>query len=422
MRIVFFFMALTLGAGATNWSMIQSTQNQTGHHPWGFVQLLSQHNDGNVIEENGINKTPFVYNTPYLSHQHGLSVSRFRLGLCGALDEANTLNYFILTELGHNGITAPLGARSGDWLTDASLTFKQRPFYLRIGKFRYSGSEEGMIAQHASPFIQFTTLSDQLMLERFIDSQKAIAPHLAPSAQGVGAYRDSGIELLANFALSPGNTLTLSYMIGNGAGLAHRQINDAKPTHYGYAAFEHLLGKGSGYAQESFKLYGWAQQGERLLYQNDRRTFYTRTRYGAGLSYFDEGVRLASEYMAGSGMLFSGAKDTDPTPDVERWYYEILSDERYKARGYYLLLSYNLIGGLDLLARYDSYDRAYNDPALRRRFENRLLGCSYRINRNNRIDFNYTLHDIQAPHNPKAQSVLDAAKQSYALQYTMLFR
>lgn len=401
--------------------MIQSTQTKTGHQPWGFIQLLSQHNDGKIIDE-GINKTPFVYNTPDLSHQHTFGVSRFRLGLRGALDEANTINYFILSELGHNGITAPLGAHSGDWLTDASLTFKQRPLYLRIGKFRYSGSEEGMMAQHASPFIQFTTLSDQLMLERFIDAKKSITPHVAPSAQGVGVYRDSGIELFSNLALSSNDSLMLSYMLGNGSGLAHYQRNDGRLTHYGYVAYEHLLGGGSGYFQESLKLYGWYHQGERLLYRNDERPFYTRTRYGAGLSYFDNGVRFASEYMAGGGMLFNGAKDTDPTPNVERWYYEILADERYKARGYYLLGSYNLIGGLDLLARYDTYDRAYNDPSLRRRFENRLAGCSYRINRNNRIDFNYTLHDIDAPHNPKAQSVLNAAKQSYAVQYTMLFR
>lgn len=402
--------------------MIQSVEQSNKSKLWGFIQLLSSHNSGSVLVDDGINKTPFSYNTPHLQEQHSFSLSRFRLGLRGSLDEENRINYFFLSEFGENGITKPLGEPKNNYITDASLTFKQLPLLVKVGKFRYPGSEEGMIAQHASPFINFTTVSDQLMLERYLDSKNSTSSYVAALLQGVGAYRDSGIEIFRELTLLPKASVMLSYMLGNGSGLAHENIHAAKYTHYGYLAYEQILGGGKAYFLESFKFFGWYQKGERLLYTPLKKEFHARERYGVGATYFYKGLRFAFEYMQGSGMIYNGAKDRDPHAKNEAWRYEILASSQNRAKGYYLLSSYNLVDSLDLLLRYDYYDRAYNSKALRREFENKLVGFSYRINKDNRVDFNYTLQDIQAPHNPKVQRVLDAIDSTYALQYTMLFR
>lgn len=78
--------------------MLQGTQKKAGHIPWGFIQVRYEQNSGETLIENGVNKTPFSYITPRLQDKSQLSLARFRLGLRGSLDDANTFNYFILTE------------------------------------------------------------------------------------------------------------------------------------------------------------------------------------------------------------------------------------------------------------------------------------------------------------------------------------
>ena len=406
---------------SANWLMIQGTQNANAkeHNLWGFTQFKYTHNKGDIFEVNGINKTPFSLVKPDLQEQETLALSRLRFGLRGRLDDENKINYFILTEFGKNGITDPLGYRQQSYLTDLSLTFRYLPVNIRIGQFKYPGSEEGWMAKFVSPFIQFTTLSDQLMLERYISvSSVNGTTYLGEPSHSVGAYRDSGIELFQQVSLTDDTAFSYAYMLGLGAGLQMENVNDSHPTHYLYMAYEKILGDIKAYNTESFKLFGWYQNGKRKLLDE----MYDRIRYGIGFTYFDGLLRVESEYMWGKGMIFSGAKDIDPTPSHDVWQFEIEADDNNKADGYYIAAMYNVTPKIEAIARYDQYNRMTNVDLKERVFKNTTVGVSYKFKGMSRIDFNYTFAKAYAPHNSAAQSILDNSGDIARVQLTWVYK
>lgn len=424
MRLFFFFLFSPFTLFATNWVVVQATQAKPEHKIFGFVQVLGQKNYGDVVVQNGYKLTPFSYIIPDLRSQEVLQVQRARLGARGAFDDENKINYFLLSEFGKNGITQPLGYKQSNPITDASISLRHLPFVVRLGIFRYPGSEEGMLAQNASSFINFTTLSDQLLLERFIATKNSSpnnSTYLAQPQSGVGAYRDSGVEIFKEFAFGEKESLTLAYMVGNGSGRELENKNENHFTHYGYCAYEKKLGGGRGYNSESMKFYGWYQEGKRALYDQNTPTFYKRVRYGVGATYFHNNLRLAGEYAWGRGMIFTGAKDTNANPHVETWQHEIWAKEENKADGYYLLGSYTFFDSFSILARYEQYHRLKNNPLQYRKFETLTTGLSYKIAPHHRIDFNYDVRSIEAPFNPNAQRVLQATGNLLSVQYTLAF-
>lgn len=400
---------------ATNWLLQQGSEEKVGHHPWGFIQVKYQKNESEIFEKNGINLTPFAFNAPTLQAQETLTLARFRLGLRGALDDANKINYFLLTDFGLNGITAPINQKQHQYLTDASLTLKYLPLFIRFGKFKYPGSEEGHLSAFASEFIHFTTLSDQLMLERFT------AHAMAKPSQGVGAFRDSGVELFGVLK-NANHAFTYAYMLGNGSGLAHENLHDNHLTHYGYLSYEQILGTTKGYNQEGVKTYLWYQSGKRLLETSQSKELYERIRYGIGATFVSENLRLGFEYMRGYGMIYNGAKDSNPTPYEESWVYSIAPKKENRAEGYYLLTTYNILSSLRLLGRFDSYERLRNNETLYRKFTKFTTGLSYTPLKNHRIDFNYEANSIEAPKNPLATEVLEKIGSNFLLQYTLVMR
>jgi predicted porin len=419
---LFFLSSLTLFA--TNWVAIQALQPQAGDNLFGFVQVLGQKNYGDSVVQNGYKLSPFSYIIPDLRSQEAVQIQRARLGARGSLDSENKINYFLLTEFGKNGITQPLGYKQNNPITDASLSFRQLPFVVRLGIFRYPGSEEGMLAQNASPFINFTVLSDQLLLERFIatkNSSPTNSTYLAKPKSGVGAYRDSGIEIFKEFTFGDKESLTLAYMLGNGSGRELENKNENHFTHYGYCAYEKKLGGGRGYLSESFKVYGWYQEGKRALYTLETPTLYKRIRYGVGATYYHNNLRLAGEYAWGEGMIFAGAKDTNNNPHEQIWQHEIWASKANKADGFYLLGGYTFFNSLSLLARYEQYHRLRNNNAQYRKFKTLTTALSYRIAPQHRLDFNYDKRAIEAPHNPNAQKVLQATGDIFSVQYTLTF-
>jgi len=420
--IKFIFILLSISyIHSANWLMIQGTQKPTAkaHNLWGFGQLRYTHNIGDVYEVNGINKTPFSLNKPDLQKQKTLTLFRLRAGLRGRLDDENRINYFILTEFGKNGITDPAGYKQHSYLTDLSVTLRYFPVNIRIGQYKYPGSEEGLMARFGSPFIEFTTLSSQLMLEKFISPHTVNGTtYLGEPSHSVGTYRDSGISLFQQINLDSTNSISYAYMYGLGAGIQMKNINDSHPTHYFYAAYENLLGEIKGYNTESLKVYGWYQQGKRKLLD----AYYDRMRYGVGFTYYDGTLRVESEYMRGKGMIFTGAKDTDPTPSNNVWQIQIEADDDNEADGYYISAVYKLRPSLDVIARYDEYRRMKNISVKERIFKNTTLGLSYKIEGMNRIDFNYTFAKASAPHNSNAQSILNNTGDIARIQLTWVYK
>ena len=128
--------------------------------------------------------------------------------------------------MGNNGITEP--GNSFAKMTDASVTFNHlKGARIRAGLFKYPGSEEGLQAIHVFDYINFTWVTAQMMLERFPNRNYTanIPPQSLPPEvpfngfeNGVGAFRDVGVQVFDWFKV--GNDWELSYaaMIGNGNG------------------------------------------------------------------------------------------------------------------------------------------------------------------------------------------------------------
>ena len=425
---------LSIGLHAADWLSIAGTQptmvkkdgkKVVNHNNspkfWGFIQVGYQKNYGDTFIKDGLNKTAFSMMKPNLDSQSGFEVNRARLAVRGMMDKANTLDYFFMTEFGEDGITAPAGHRTGNHLTDASITYRGIPHLnVRMGQFKYPGSEEGLRAVFASEYRNFTAVTNELLLERFLPNNAVKSgsdTYTAAPTQSVGAFRDRGVELFDTEPITKQISVSVAGMAGSGTGLSSSNAS-GDLTYYGYLASEYSFGKGKGYFTQALKGFAWYQSGKRLL--ND--TKYDRTRYGVGVDYFRNGLRLDAEYIKAEGMIFNGAKDTDSDEYNGNWEYQILAGSDNESDGYYLNAQYYVLPKkVELLARYDYLDRLSNDAGLEREFATTTLGLSYHFKGPNRIDLNYAMTDATAPGNDKAQKVLDNGGDLLSIQATLKF-
>ncbi len=395
-------------------------------HLWGFAQVGYQKNYGDIFipatgPKKGLNLTPFSMLTPNLDSQAGFEVNRARLGVRGMFDKANTVNYFFLLELGEDGITRPAGHPSHNYLTDASITYTGLDYVnVRVGQFKYPGSEEGMRAVLTSEYRNFSTAGGQLLLERFLPNDATeVRPGFFQAApeQSVNAYRDRGIELFHTEQINPDLKVSVAGMIGNGTGLSSLN-SSGELTYYGYLSSEYSFHKGRSYFTQAVKGFGWYQTGKRQL----NNTKYKRERYGVGVDYFKDGLRIDVEYIAAKGMIYNGAKDVDADIYGGDWQYQIAADESNEADGGYISMQYYVVPKKwELLARYDYLDRLSNSVKDEREFKTTTLGMSYHFKGPTRIDVNYALRDATAPGNAKAQHVLDNIGNLLSVQATVKF-
>ena len=425
---------LSIGLQAADWLTIAGTEpsfvkkdgkkvanTNTSPHLWGFIQVGYRNDYGHILQKNGINKTPFAMLPPSLDSQSGFEVNRARLAVRGMIDKDNTLDYFFMTEFGEDGITKPAGHSTHNYLTDASLTYRGLPYVnIRLGQFKYPGSEEGLRAVFASSYRSFSTAGSQLLLERFLPNDaREIKPGVfqAVTEESVGAFRDRGIELFHTEEIQPNITVTLAGMVGSGTGLSSSNAAGSL-TYYAYLASEYLFGKGKGYYTESFKGFAWYQNGKRQLNNQD----YTRERYGLGVNYFHDGLRIGVEYIKAKGMIYNGAKDMDSNPYGVNWEYQIAADKNNEADGGYVNVAYFFIPKkLEAMVRYDYLDRLTNSTLGERDFKTTTLGLSYHFKGPTRIDVNYAFRSADAPNNPKAQKVLDNMGNLLSIQATYKF-
>lgn len=442
-RSVFLSLAtvgmLTSSLHAADWLTLAGTQpsfvkkngtkvanHNTTPHLWGFIQAGYQKNYGDIFipskgPKAGLNLTPFSMVTPNLDSQAGFEINRARIGLRGMVDKANTIDYFFLLEFGEDGITRPAGQPSHNYLTDASITYRGLPYVnVRVGQFKYPGSEEGMRAVFASEFRNFSTAGSQLLLERFLPNDaKEVRPGFFQAApkQSVGAYRDRGIELFHTEQIDPDLKLSVAGMIGNGTGLSSSN-SSGQLTYYGYLSGEYAFHKGRGYFTQALKGFAWYQSGKRQLQNRN----YKRERYGVGMDYFKDGLRIDAEYIKAKGMIYNGAKDLSNDPYGSNWVYQIAADKQNKADGGYVSAQYYVVPKKwELLARYDYLNRLTNSVKDKREFKTTTLGLSYHFKGPTRIDLNYALRDAKAPGNAKAQKVLDNIGNLLSVQATVKF-
>ena len=413
------------------------------HKPkvWGFIQANYKEDKGKVfIGADGKNKTPFSLLNPDLKGQSGINLFRARLALRGMADNDNLVNYFFMTEFGNNGVNNLAGHRNvATYFTDASITLKHiKGAKLRAGMFKFPGSEEGLQAVFVSPYIEFTTMTFQQLLERKV--RNVGAAQTGPAAGGaqtvhytstsidepIGAFRDTGAQIFDTLPIKDNWNISYAYMYGNGNGISMSSSNE-QATHYGYLALEKIFeNPGRGYYTNSLKMFVWGQTGKRKLLSNNGSTTTkisaTRKRYGLGVTYHKNGIRAEAEYMVASGMIYTGAKDTDTDPLAENWQFQFAAGSENKANGGYLNLQYEVMPKkVEVFARYDFSNRLTNDVKGERDFTTTTLGASYRFKGATRVDFNYLIRDAKAPGNANAQKVLDNMGDRFAIQLTAAF-
>ena len=263
-------------AYAANWLMLQGTEPADAApriKVWGFIQAQYQDDNSDGVSGNYI---PPKLIGPNLDNQSQFNVNRARIGARGTgfpLD--SKVNYFLLTEFGNNGITT---ANNGaTHVTDASITLNYIDgARFRLGLFKYPGAEEGLQAIHVFDYVNFTNVTNQLLLERFAvagDGNQGATP--IPNAdmnnysRPVGAFRDVGVQMFDTFK---NNDWEHSYaiMVGNGNGLNFGDNDDNKDL-YLYWSSEQVFG-GKGGRRQGMKMFVWHQDGTRtnpmLLHKN----------------------------------------------------------------------------------------------------------------------------------------------------------
>jgi hypothetical protein len=406
------WLVVTLASGpvnAANWLMLQGTEPAGSAdlaRVWGFVQVQYQKDYSDPNPAGGYIPPKLIQ--PNWDSQSAFNVNRARIGVRGvAMPLDSKINYFLLLEMGNNGITEPGGSFAK--LTDASATFNHiKGARVRAGLFKYPGAEEGLQAIHVFDYINFTWVTGQMLLERFPNrnyTPNIPAQPLPPEVSlngfedGVGAFRDVGVQLFEAFDVGSNWELSYAGMIGNGNGLNFSDNNDDKD-YYLYASAEKIFG-GKGPRRQGLKMFAWMQDGVRTAdLSNDgihNPEDYDRERYGAGIKFLRNGWRATAEYMKGKGMIWQaphnpsfGIGPGQGNPGAPG------NGAFAKANGWYVEGGYRFKGTKwELDARYDVYNRLDGDR-FEIQFKRTTLGVQYFFNPRVRVAFNYEFRSADA--------------------------
>jgi len=411
-------------AQAANWLMLQGTEPADAAaraKVWGFVQAQYQDDNSDACKTGCLPPAslggyiPPKLVGPNLDNQSGFNVNRARIGVRGTgLPLDSKVNYFILTEFGNNGITYP---QDNTHLTDASITLNHiKGARVRVGLFKNPGAEEALQAIHVFDYINFTSVTNQMLLERFQqEADTNQIPTATPNAsmnqytRSVGAFRDVGIQVFDAFNA---NNWEHSYAVkyGNGNGLNFGDNDDNRDL-YLYWSSELVFG-GNGPRREGLKLFAWYQDGKRTNVA-DRTQEQDRTRSGLGAKYLKKPFRLTAEYMKGEGMIFQGQHRP----------LHIYNNE--EADGWYLEGGWYIPGTkweLDL--RYDTYTRGENHPTSAANdestFDTVTVGVQYHFNRKTRLNLEYASRDNKSD-TPAVDAQNEGVDGRFAIQVTAIF-
>ena len=406
-----FALAGTAGSAmAANWLMLQGTEPDAASaraNVWGFIQMNYQKDNSTANPGPGACApgqtncfVPPKLLGPDLESQSGFNINRARIGARGTgfpLD--SDINYFLLMELGNNGITANDSAK----MTDASITLNHIPgARVRAGLFKYPGAEEGLQAIHVFDYINFTEVSNGLLLERF--PNRAYTPNVPAQdkthLQGgtrlnaftspVGAFRDVGVQVFDAFDVGKDWELSYAAMVGNGSGVEFSDYDGDKDKYLYFSAEKKYGGKGP--KAEGLKFFTWGQWGSRLLDNTNDSVAnlvkYDRNRSGLGVKYMEKPFRFTAEYVKADGMIFVG-------PDKPSFTFASTNGAQAKADGWYVEGGWYIPKTkweLDL--RYDTMTRLEN-ASDQHTFDKWTLGVQYHFNPKTRLTLNYEMRDFK---------------------------
>ena len=426
---------------ASNWLMLQGTEpanSAARAKVWGFVQPEYQSMSGTKLKAGpfkGQDMSPNMVKPDNKSHE-AFNIRRARVGVRGTGFPLDTdVNYFFLAEFGNNGVTGP--SKDGVLLTDASVTFNQIPgARVRIGQFKTPGSEEGLQAIHVFNYVNFTSGTNQLLLERFTngdgsdgngkpasDSTSKISMDANGLNGSVGAFRDQGIQVFDTFKVDNWEH-SYALMYGNGNGIG-RGDNDDNKDIYAYWSSELVYG-GKGPRRQGMKLFAWANAGERTLTTSGAGE-YDRDRNGLGMTFLKGKYRAAAEYITADGMIFNGS-DGGAIPGSINNAGDNISQVNVITNGeadaYYVDFGYKVLPELELDLRYDVLNRGTETVNGERTFDTLTLGAQYFFNKKSRMTFNYEVRNQEAPgfaDTAPPNLIADSLDDRLSLQWLVIF-
>lgn len=393
---------------AANWLMLQGTEadhQAPRAHLWGFVQADYQHTSDTKLPNGG--NAAFNQMAPQQTSASGFNIKRARLAVRGAnLPLDKNINYFMMAEFGNNGITTG-GKGSAGQLTDASVTFNHIPgARVRVGLFKTPGSEESFKAIPVFNYVNYTSGTDRLLIERKVDKATGKRP------DPVYAARDTGLQVFDSFKFGEWEH-SYAVMLGNGNGLSMSDDNNDRDL-YLYASTEKYFGENkAGPRSKSMKFYAWSQSGKRN-YGPDK---FDRDRKGLGMTYFDGKYRAAAEYVKADGMIFGG-----PAGGAAGGALSVQTNQ--KADAYHVDLGYRVTPKAELNVRYDRLDSGTDNAnkAQLREFTTTTLGAQYFLNLKTSVRLNYEIRNIDAPHAQQgAKNIVDKIDNRVSAQVTMVF-
>lgn len=416
-------------AVAVDWPSLQGLEGKKKEKAmkiWGFLEPEYARTDGTNLKAGPWKGQEAAFNQigPDNDSSDTFDFRRARLGVRGQFDY-NRVNYFFLSEFGNNGITRKNGAQ----LTDASVTLNYIPgAHIRVGQFKTPHSNEAQKAIHTFDYNNFTTATNQLLLERFTDEDGSRAGFSNGLNGPVGAFRDVGVQVFNTFKKGD-REFTYAAMLGNGNGI-NRSDNDDNKDLYLFLSTEKLFGKGKGPRREGLKTYGWYIDGKRTLdFANGAagKKEFDRTRYGVGATYRKGKYRAAAEYIKADGMIFNGS-DGGAVPGAigsggQVASLNYLTDN--EADGYHIDVGYKVTPKIELDLRYDKLNRGTEvNPALEREFDTVTVGAQYFFSPRTRVIANYAFRDAEAPNLPSSappNQILDGIDDKLTLQLLHVF-
>lgn len=424
---------LSAQSQAANWLMLQGTEPQDAAPRaklWGFLQPTFQSTSGTKLPGSaaatwGGQHSQFNTHQPDLASNQMFQLQRARIGIRGAnfpLD--GKINYFLLAELGNNGITQPGGGAGAVKLTDATVTFNHiKGARFRVGQMKIPMSEEVYQGIFTFNYINFTNFANQQLIERpFWTDGKAPCD---PTGTDVNylrfcngdaqtqfrssavAVRDIGIQMFETFSVDDWEH-SYAILIGQG-GISKDDRDDNLDTTVYWASEKVFSGKGP--RRHGLKLYAWQTKGKRTIYDSatlvtggsltSAEVEYDRNLTGIGGTYWDGKFRVWAELLGAEGMIFNGSTGGAVPGAVRN---DGLAVSQFvlapdgEGDGGYIDFGYRITPKVELDVRYDWYNRVTNLTDLdERKYETLTYGVQYFFNKKTRLMINYEVREFEAP-------------------------
>lgn len=418
---------MPLAVNAANWVDVLATEPADApmFKPFGFIQPTYTYIDADPLSgmrtnagalNAAVNAQYQIQNLvgPTFENTDQFQLLRAQFGARGRLTD--NINYFLLTDVGHNLTTVqhPL------MVTDASMTFSFIPgAKIRAGLFKLPTGEEALVSNPAAySYVYYSAVSSALVQETFyrnvvgtptgcavlagntsLDCGKAVA--------GNNAFRDWGIQVFDSFRKDKWE-FSYAAMVSNGNEIENISDNNSSKDLTGRLQASYIF-DGKGPLRQDASVFLWRQEGERSYNGSD----YDRIREGLGFRVTKGPFRTSGEYIRAEGMVAGGPNPpvTLQKDNLEPPYNLNIALEG-KADGRYLEAGWRFHPDWEIEARYDELDRSYDDQAAHRVFKTWTLGGQYFVNKNTRVTLNYEWRDAEVP---TPQAMTNVYQRSNAL-------